>query len=126
MVKRRLVLTLCESLEQSARKYVVCTYVVLRRRKVSMQKKSLGPLIPFLEGSFLFDLYGALRRSICFASLYITTFFYNLNSVVLVEVTQQHCLEKRGNLKTPIGLDQLPPKNFVSFSLCEMQGSDRN
>ena len=31
-----------------------------------MQKKSLGPLIPFLEGSFLYDLHGALQRSICF------------------------------------------------------------
>ena len=110
MVKRRLVLTLCESLKQSARKYVV-----LRRRKVSMQKKSLGPLILFLEGSFFYDLYGALQRSICFASLYITALFYNLNSVVLVEVTQQHCLETNSNLNTPIGLDQLPPKNFVLF-----------
>ena len=110
MVKRRLVLTLCESLKQSARKYVV-----LRRRKVSMQKNSLGPLIPFLEGSFFYDLYGALQRSICFASLYITALFYNLNSVVLVEVTQQHCLETNSNLNTPIGLDQLPPKNFVLF-----------
>ena len=42
---------------------------------------------------------------------------YNLNSVnvVLVEVTHQHCLETNSNLKTPIGPDQLPPKNFVSF-----------
>ena len=110
MVKRRLVLTLCESLKQSARKYVV-----LRRRKVSMQKKSLGLLTPFLEGSFFYDLYGALQRSICFASLYITALFYNLNSVVFVEVTQQHCLETNSNLNTPIGLDQLPPKNFVLF-----------
>ena len=80
-----------------------------------MPKKFLDPLIPFLEGSFLYDLYGALQRSTCFASLYITVHFYNLNSVVLVEVTQQHCLETNSNLNTPIGLDQLPPKNFVSF-----------
>ena len=78
-------------------------------------KKSLGPLIPFLEGSFFYNLYGALQRSICFASLYITALFYYLNSVVLVEVTQQHCLETNSNLNTPIGLDQLPPKNFVLF-----------
>ena len=80
-----------------------------------MQKKSLGLLILFLEGSFFYDLYGALQRSICFASLYITALFYNLNSVVFVEVTQQHCLETNSNLNTPIGLDKLPPKNFVSF-----------
>ena len=63
----------------------------------------------------MYDLYGALQKSICFASLYITALFYNLNSVVLVEVTQQHCLETNSNLNTPIGLDQLPPKNFVLF-----------
>ena len=60
-----------------------------------MQKKPLGPLIPFW--SFLYDLYGALQKSICFASLYITALFYNLNSVVLVEVIQQHCLETNSN-----------------------------
>ena len=47
MVKRRLVLTLCESLKQSAR-----TYVVLRRRKVSMQKNPLALLFLFWRARF--------------------------------------------------------------------------
>ena len=62
-----------------------------------MQKKTPWPSYSFLERSFLYDLYGALQKSICFASLYITALFYNLNSVVFVEVTQQHCLETNSN-----------------------------
>ena len=110
MVKRRLVLKLCESLKQSARKYVV-----LRRRKVSMQKKPLGPLIPFWRGRFCMTCMEPFRRVFVLLVFILPRFFYNLNSVVLVEVTQQHCLETNSNLNTPIGLDQLPPKNFVLF-----------
>ena len=78
-------------------------------------KKSLGPLIPFLEGSFFMTCMEPFRGVFVLVGLYSTALFYNLNSVVLVEVTQQHCLETNSNLNTPIGLDQLPPKNFVSF-----------
>ena len=77
-----------------------------------MQKNSLGPFIPFLEGSFFMTCMEPFRGVFVLVGLYSTALFYNLNSVVLVEVTQQHCLETNSNLNTPIGLDQLPPKKL--------------
>ena len=56
-------------------------------------------------------------------SVYVTELFYNLNSVFSIEVPKLHCLETKSNLNTPIGLDQLPPKNFGSFSKVFMRNA---